>query len=130
MNVLDRTLWADLIGLPYQHRGRGPDAYDCYGLLLTLCERQGTPIAPLTTPDSAIGIGDAVNALLPQWEACPRHAGVALLFLEDGLPQHVGVAIDEDRFIHAAVRNGQVAIDHLSRGWNRLLMGSYRPRST
>ena len=31
----------DLIGKPYKENGRGPDGYDCYGLILTVCHRLG-----------------------------------------------------------------------------------------
>ena len=34
-------MFDDLIGIPYKENGRGPDGYDCYGLVLTVCHRLG-----------------------------------------------------------------------------------------
>ena len=34
-------MFDDLIGKPYKENGRGPEDYDCYGLVLTVCHRLG-----------------------------------------------------------------------------------------
>ncbi len=124
---LARELWVDLIGLPFRRNGRGPDAYDCYGLLLELHQRQGIVLPSLVSPDTARGVSDAQNALMPHWQACPVRPGAALLFRDEGQPRHVGVAIDDDLFIHAAEGIGQVGLDRLSRAWGRLLIAAYTP---
>lgn len=121
---LPRELWVDLVGLPFQRGGRGPQAYDCYGLLLKLFQRQGitAPATPAPMTDEALR--GAHDALMPHWQRCPLRPGVGLLFNDAG-PFHVGVAIDDDLFIHAAERVGQVALDRLSRPWGRLLISPY-----
>lgn len=36
----------DLIGRPWRLGGRGPDAFDCWGLVLVLAERSGRAVPP------------------------------------------------------------------------------------
>lgn len=37
----------DLLGKPWKMNARGPDAYDCYGLVIECCKRAGTPLLDL-----------------------------------------------------------------------------------
>lgn len=124
MSPLPRELWQDLIGMPFQRGGRGPDTFDCYGLLLTLFQRQGLSPPTCPAPMTEAALRDAYSVLIPHWHKCPVHPGAMLLFNDSG-PYHVGVAIDDDLFIHAAERVGQVALDRLSRPWGRLLISPY-----
>ena len=34
----------DLLNAPYKHGGRGKDGFDCYGLVMECCRRNGTPL--------------------------------------------------------------------------------------
>ncbi len=34
----------DLLNVPYRHGGRGKDGFDCYGLVMECCRRNGTPL--------------------------------------------------------------------------------------
>lgn len=36
----------DLIGRPWRSGARGPEAFDCWGLVLVLAERSGLPVPP------------------------------------------------------------------------------------
>lgn len=41
----------DLIGKKYLHNGRGPEAYDCYGLVIEIARRMGKTVKDITTCD-------------------------------------------------------------------------------
>lgn len=130
MITLDPIFWRDLVGLPYRHMARGPDAYDCFGLLVEVFRRRG-----ITIPDAAYGDDPTAqtNALMQNigaWREInlpPREqvAGAGVMFRRGLSAAHVGVAIDEDRFIHASEDHGQVLIGYLSRGYDRKILGVY-----
>lgn len=123
--VLDSALWRDLIGKPFVNRGRGPDVYDCFGLFLEIFRRRGIVILDHdygVDPDERAG---HILRRLTNWWPCEVSPGVGLLFRENNIAGHIGVAIDSDRFIHAAEGLGQVGIGFLSRGWRRQLIGAY-----
>lgn len=128
VDTLDPALWADLVGEPYVHNGRGENGYDCFGLLLEVYKRRGIII-----PDVKYGEDRAEHARLlalraeSQWKPCPVKPGAGLLFLEDAIPGHVGVALDEDRFIHASEAMKQVTVGRLSRLFGLKLISAYEP---
>lgn len=127
MRALDDTHWQDLIGLPFRDRARGPEAYDCFGLMLEVYRRRGLEIADA---DYSVARADRAARLLERltaWRPCALGPGAALLFREEGVPGHVGIALDDDRFLHAAQSLGQVGIGFLSRGWKHRLLGAYEP---
>ena len=124
---LDPALWRDLTGKPFVEGARGPDSYDCFGLLLELFRRRGIVIL-----DHSYGADPREREArllrgLTSWIPCEIRPGAGLLFREKGIAGHVGVALDEDRFLHAAEYIGQVGIGFLSRGWRSRLIGAYEP---
>jgi cell wall-associated NlpC family hydrolase len=129
MNELDPALWSDLIGKPFVNRARGPDAYDCFGILLEIYRRRGILILDSDYNSSPTNRRVELTRRLTDWHDCPVAPGVALVFRERGIPGHVGIAIDEDRFIHSSEQVGQVAIGLLSRGWKPLLIGAFIHKS-
>ena len=127
--MLDRSLWLDLIGLPFKHRGRGPDAYDCYGLVLEIHERQGIILFDTGYPDSQRDQARLVSGHLHRWRKIEPQSGAVLLFRQGLIGNHVGVQIDDERFIHATESFGQVRIDRLSVGApppRNILIGAYQ----
>lgn len=116
MSALDPTIWADLIGKPFRFRGRGPDHYDCYGLLLVLFRRRGIIIADFAYQDDPqANTSIFAGGIKASWRPCEVRAGAALAFrrLKLGVG-HCGVAIDSDRFIHATEDFKQVMVSRLS----------------
>jgi cell wall-associated NlpC family hydrolase len=124
---LDPALWCDLIGKPFVDGARGPEHYDCFGLLLEVYRRRGIVILDHSYSDDPAERAARLLRGLTSWTPCEIRPGVGLLFREKGIAGHVGVALDEDRFIHAAHYIGQVGIGFLSRGWRSLLIGAYEP---
>jgi cell wall-associated NlpC family hydrolase len=125
---LDPSLWCDLIGKPFADGARGPDSFDCFGLLLELFRRRGIIITDHSYSADPNERGALLLKGLAGWTPCDIHPGAGLMFRENGIAGHVGVALDEDRFLHAARSIGQVGIGFLSRGWRPRLMGAYKIR--
>ena len=130
MTQLPRELWVDLIGAPFKRDARGPEYWDCYGLLREIYRRRGIEVAEigeLVRELSRTGYSDDLAATYTQWRPCPIQSGAALLFRRGNVPDHVGVAIDTDRFIHALESHGQVRLDRLTgvRPYGAFLLGAF-----
>ena len=126
--MLDRSLWVDLIGTPFKHRGRGPDHYDCYGLVLEIYRRQGIIVFDTGYPANQQEQAKLISGHLYRWKRVEQRPGTVLLFRQGALGQHVGMQIDDDRFIHATESFGQVKLDRLTFGApppQNLVIGAY-----
>lgn len=44
LSVVKPVSQGGLLGAPYVHCGRGPESYDCWGLIVVIRERMGQPI--------------------------------------------------------------------------------------
>ncbi len=84
------------IGLPWRFGARGPDAYDCWGLLHECRQRffgGGIPDTVLGEPARALY---AHKLRSGEWQlvACPQHGDGVLL--REGDRPHVGIYLDLD----------------------------------
>lgn len=95
----------DLLGKPYKPHGRGPDGYDCYGLVIEVERRYGIElpdfdyqsyseeyiagrILELKKANHAIEIGGYVE-------------GAVVLFKNsNGFKNHIGVYIGDNQIVH------------------------------
>jgi cell wall-associated NlpC family hydrolase len=129
MSRLDPALWRDLVGLPFRSGARGPDAYDCYGLVLEIHRRQGLALDRAETPQDDDEMERRIQAAIGvTWLPGEMVPGATLLFRDQGLARHVGILLGEDRFIHAASRLGQVAVERLDAVRSFLpLIGAFKP---
>jgi cell wall-associated NlpC family hydrolase len=130
MSGLNPGLWRDLIGVPFRANGRGPDAYDCYGLLLEIYRRRGILVTNWQTPAADMEMERLVTrALGLEWRRVDTPIpGCALLFRDVGLARHIGVHLEGDRFIHCSARLGQAAVERLAATRSFLpLLGAYVP---
>lgn len=134
------------IGLPFAHRGRGPDAYDCWGLVrVVLAERFGLDVPGYMdmTPASADDLrsmAQAIRAGAEDW-AClsrraalrdplppvqPRPGDVALM--RRGIwPCHVGIVVAPGWMLHALEHVGSTA-DRLDGPEAAKIVAFYRHR--
>ena len=102
--------WAeDLIGRPWQAGGRGPDAFDCWGMV-RFCWREHFGIEVPEIPVDAADLRRVLDAFRDhperrRWRlvAEPRE-GDAVLMRQSRLPVHVGLWLDVDGggVLHAA----------------------------
>jgi len=98
----------DLIGQPFERGARGPDAYDCWGLVLALRGFLGLPVPP----DVATGAltRDQAHVLFAAdrpagWRRVPLcHGGILLA----PCAAHAGVHL-AGRVVHAQATAGVVA---------------------
>lgn len=117
---------ADLIGKPFLRGGRGPDSYDCAGLVVEVLRRRGID---LVIPDTPVDKGDQLTSmreiLAAKWIPVPRAFPGCLVYFK-GLPGHVGVMLSAFSFIHVADAVGQVCIERLEGSvWPRRFDGFY-----
>lgn len=116
----------DLIGIPFKYGARGPDEYDCYGLIQHLLLReQNIKVPDYLGYDGPKTVMGYFHSALPMWEKIPLQAGGILLFRVPG-QFHVGYVLDDCRtFIHSWEQSGGVCIERLSQ-WQNRLKGCYR----
>lgn len=117
--------YQDLIGKPYLYASRGPDAYDCYGLVTEIQSRMGIEIPDYRRPDNRGLIGDLINGQKRLWLECPgpQEGSVVLFKLPLGRI-HIGICLDQTRFIHSSESVGSVCVERL-RNWQRRIVGYY-----
>lgn len=114
---------AQYIGKPFKYGGRGPEFYDCYGLVKAILKEEGAEIPDYMSPDDGPKISALVRAVLPFWEECEIKKGCVLLFKVPG-NMHVGYYMGNGKFIHAWEGSNMVIIEPLS-VWRKRLVGSY-----
>jgi len=116
----------DLIGRPYKRGGRGPESYDCAGLVVEVLRRRGIDLKIPETPEAEADQLAAMQAILrAQWVGIERPLPGCLVFFR-GVPGHVAVMLNATRFIHVAEDVGQVCLERLEGPvWPRRFVGYY-----
>lgn len=116
--------FSDLVGVPFAYGGRGPDTYDCYGLVMECARRAGVALPDFGVDSNQARIAAMMAASLPQWrEIAPRPGAVA--FIRVGrLAAHVGYLIDQHHMIHAWESSGGVTVQRLD-DWKQRIVGYY-----
>lgn len=126
-------MYSDLIGKPFKDFGRGPDAYDCWGLAREVFHRYGVDL-----PDFAISCKDSpkVSRTMYQQERKWRRLQSPVVpclcvfrcsEIDRKLVSHLGVYVGNGRFLHASDKTG-VAIERLDHPWwKRVFFGYYVP---
>lgn len=112
--ALQRTIRVDAlaqVGKPYRHGGRGPDAFDCSGLVAYVYGRAGIKL-PRSTLD-----------LYRSGEAIDRDEARAgdLLFYRfeerKRAPSHVVIYLGDGEAVHAPVTGGAVRATRIDAPW-------------
>lgn len=96
------------MGKPYVLGTRGPETYDCSGLVITCAAREGIAGLPHSA-EALYGLGRPVAAfdLLPGDMVC-------FDTVRDGDPcDHVGFYLGGGRFVHASSAKGEVVVSAL-----------------
>lgn len=125
--MLPKNLWCDLVGLQYENHARGPDKFDCLGLVVEIYKRMGITIFDPIYSDDRDEQTNLLDENSKKWMPTEIKPGACLLFRRslDNKAAHVGVSIDADRFIHATEDQKQVIISKLSSGYIKKLIGAY-----
>lgn len=122
------------VGVPYIDHGRGPEGWDCYGLVYYLNNfvmRRPVPSYFDSYP-SALDDDHVVSAIAyhcREWTEVPREqiaTGDTLVFNITGLPVHCGLVFDAGRMIHCLKGHETVIESFDSYAWNKRIAGVYR----
>lgn len=94
----------DLIGKPYLVHGRGPDAYDCYGLVIEVARRHGKSLPDAFYSETSREFNsDLIDATKPTIHATRIDKpveGAVVVMTVGGEPNHVGTCLGDGNFIH------------------------------
>jgi cell wall-associated NlpC family hydrolase len=125
---LDAALYIDLIGKPFCDDARGPDAYDCWGLLQTVLRRMGH--APTDFPSNPALL---LQAIADEWQPLDREPvqpgdGILLRSTNPRYQWHVGVVVAPSRYLHAQENIGVVIERYDLPVTRRRVQGFYRYR--
>jgi cell wall-associated NlpC family hydrolase len=117
----------DLIGKPYAIHGRGPDAYDCFGLAIEVCRRFGRKLDDSFYDEVSADTGkrlidETKSALKAERIPGPEQGAIVEIFIA-GSPRHIGVCLGDGTFIHATQKLG-VRTSELS-AWSKRIEGYY-----
>jgi cell wall-associated NlpC family hydrolase len=94
-----------MLGQPYRWGGAAPGGFDCSGLVVYAAERAGVPMPRTAHEQLHTGMPIARREV---------HEGDLVFMHLAHKELHVGIAIDDQRFIHAPSAGGQVRIDSLA----------------
>lgn len=124
---------ARLIGRPFAHRGRGPAAYDCWGLVMEVYRQTWG----IELPDYAADGSRAFRAVAAATIEGERGAWIELAQGEErpgdvvmlrrfGRPLHLGVVLPQRRFLHADDPGGVSCPRYDAMAWRSRVLGFYR----
>ena len=122
---------SDLIGKPFLYGGRGPDHYDCYGLVSEIYKRRGIALPPLLSATSYKAIDPIFQNEKKGYIKIDKPEAYAIVsfIIRPPFVSHVGVVLENEKsFIHV-LQKRFVAIEQLSsQSWNHRIEGYYRWR--
>ena len=101
--MVDRAL--SMVGQKYRYGGAAPGGFDCSGLVVYAANGAGIRVP--RTAHEQLGTGTPVA------RGKVREGDLVFMHLAHK-ELHVGIAIDDERFIHAPSRGGRVRIDSLA----------------
>jgi cell wall-associated NlpC family hydrolase len=103
--VIMVDLAKSMLGQPYRWGGAAPGGFDCSGLVAYTAERAGVPMPRTAHEQLHTGVPIARREV---------HEGDLVFMHLAHKELHVGIAIDDERFIHAPSAGGHVRIDSLA----------------
>lgn len=124
-------MYSDLIGKPFKYFGRGPDAYDCYGLALEIYKRIGRPLPDYTSSESSkIQSELFIEGLAKHTYKvdAPEAFDLVMFQIVPCYVSHIGVFIGKGKFIHVMSKVSVVVEELNSIIWKQKFKGFYRYR--
>lgn len=120
-----------LLGTPYHHQGRLKGVgLDCAGVAVAISQELGI-FTPEQDYSGYSNIPDGRQLLLHCRKNCKEKpaneykAGDILLFRFDKDPQHIGVMLEDNYFIHSYMRAGKVVMHTMSEEWIKRIVGVF-----
>lgn len=116
----------ELIGAPFAYGGRGPDAFDCYGLVMHLLrENHGIEVPDFASSSEQPVIMARIATGVQDWEQVSAAPGTVALFRIGRYISHCGYLLDSTRMIHTWEDSDGVVIERLD-PWKQRTVGFYR----
>lgn len=109
----------ELRGIPYRNGGADPGGFDCSGLVRWVYAQEGVTLPRQTAAQFTAGVAVTRTAI---------RAG-DLVFFSTVAPgaSHVGIAVDDDEFVHAPSSRGVVRVERLTLPyWQTRFLGARR----
>lgn len=102
----DRKKMMQYLGKPYKHLGRGPDAFDCWGLPIQVYKDHGIKIFDLNNYDedwADKGQNLFIENYYQDWKSVvvPRTGDIVLLKHRHEIVDHAGLYYDFGRILQA-----------------------------
>ena len=127
MTNLSAHLYADLIGKPFRFAARGPDAFDCWGILQCVLQRMGH--TPTDFPSNPALLQQAISDEWQRLDGEPQPGDAILLRSYDTqIVWHVALVLSLGTMLHAHEVRGVCAERYDSPIWRRRIAGFYRFR--
>ncbi len=123
-------IYADLLGKRFRYGGRGPDEYDCYGLVMEIYKRIGVDLPDYGFADNYKGIDAMVQRFAINFKrlSFPVAPCIVAFMIWPPYVSHIGVVLEGDRFLHIMQRS-QVSRERLSAPeWASRIAGYYQVR--
>jgi cell wall-associated NlpC family hydrolase len=124
---------ADLIGKPFVPFGRGPDGYDCLGIIIEAGRRIGVHLPDYESlqPGDCLAISERLGATIrAEWVPVVGTAlpgDVAVMCLQKWtVIDHVGMFLSNEEFIHCTKKLGVLLTNKDHPCWAPLIQGIYR----
>lgn len=122
LTSLPAGVWLDLLGKPWRKDGRGPDAFDCVGLLLEISRRLGSAL-----PDYKSDLHELALALCGAWErVTDPQPGDGILIRSVDPDWHIGVVCGAGYMLHARPQCGVTRERYNADPWHKRIEGFYR----
>lgn len=125
--------WArQFIGLKFGDKGRGPEEFDCWGLVRWIYQKQLQIALPDYLMYDSVTNDDEVESVIRMgreegWEKFEKAKPLdVVLFNIYGRPLHVGVVINGDQFVHSPEDDFTRIEYYTARHWARRIEGFYR----
>lgn len=123
--------YADLLGKPFAYHGRGPDSYDCWGLVREICNRGGVSLpdhdSSAVPEEQGAGIKeDAERYYRPV--SVPEPLDIVLFQILPRYVTHCGVYVGNGRFVHIMSKISVAREELDSPMWIDKIRGFYRFR--
>ena len=125
------------MGLPFKSHGRTlKEGVDCIGLVLLVLKGEFDTVVPdrwkYDTPDDKKVAANFVAEMaasdtgLSGWKPCGPEAGAVVLFEVRGAVRHIGIMVDNERFLHI-MKNTLSCIERVdSPLWEKRIKGYYK----
>jgi len=125
---------SELVGSPFRYKAEGPGSFDCYGLLKFIYRMFAIHLPDFDYPEKWLDknhnfISEGLLKMNWQQRAKDKIQPLdALVFLINQKPGHLGLALDDQRFLHSVYNRG-VLISELKR-WQTRLHSVWIPNGT